>query len=328
MTTPQRHTPEKQPTVSVILCTYNGERYLREQLDSILSQSYPLHEIIIQDDCSTDSTPDILRHYASKHPQIRLFLNSENMGFNRNFHSAVMKATGDYVAISDQDDIWYSQKIAQQVATIGTCDLCFTAYHRDPTYSPDCHVAVSPTANIERLAFVSVIPGHTMLLRRTFAQDQNNWRAHTFYDWCWLICALYGNGVARCDEPLNWHRPHSASTISKMHAGAGQHISQHPTWQPYVYGYRMFRQLQQKRSFQAFYQLIKNKSEGRPDDIGRRIAELMTSTSMADFLRLCRLCCQHRHDIYLGHPGRGLIGMLRGYCYPLIISYGNTNFNL
>lgn len=55
-------------TVSVVMCTYNGEQFLREQMDSILAQDYPLHEIIVQDDRSTDDTWDILQTYAKAHP--------------------------------------------------------------------------------------------------------------------------------------------------------------------------------------------------------------------------------------------------------------------
>ena len=57
-----------KPTVSIVLCTYNGEKYVREQLDSILKQSYPIHEIVIQDDNSEDGTWDILEEYATKNP--------------------------------------------------------------------------------------------------------------------------------------------------------------------------------------------------------------------------------------------------------------------
>lgn len=62
-------------TVSIVMCTYNGEQFLREQLDSILAQTYPIHELIIQDDCSTDHTADIVREYARQYPFIRFYAN-------------------------------------------------------------------------------------------------------------------------------------------------------------------------------------------------------------------------------------------------------------
>lgn len=97
-------------TVSIVMCTYNGEQFLREQLDSILAQTYPIHELIIQDDCSTDHTADIVREYARQYPFIRFHANISNLGFNRNFQDALSKAEGDYIAIADQDDIWYEEK--------------------------------------------------------------------------------------------------------------------------------------------------------------------------------------------------------------------------
>lgn len=96
---------ESKASVSIVLCTYNGEKYVREQIDSLLAQSYPIHEIIIQDDGSTDHTWEILQAYASKHAVIRTFKNEGEHGVNANFLSALHRATGDYIAISDQDDI-------------------------------------------------------------------------------------------------------------------------------------------------------------------------------------------------------------------------------
>lgn len=105
-------------TVDVVMCTYNGERYLREQLDSIIGQTYPIHRLIVQDDRSTDGTVAIVREYAARYPFISLYVNGRNLGYNLNFKSAVMRATADFVAISDQDDVWFADKIARQVEAI------------------------------------------------------------------------------------------------------------------------------------------------------------------------------------------------------------------
>lgn len=115
--------------------TYNGAEYIREQLDSILSQTYPLKEIIIQDDGSTDDTVAICTAYAEKFPIIHFSRNASNLGFNQNFKSAAMKATGDFVAFSDQDDVWFPTKIEKQVAAIGNHDICFLPICVVPTGS-------------------------------------------------------------------------------------------------------------------------------------------------------------------------------------------------
>ena len=97
--------------ISVALCTYNGEKYISQQLDSILTQSMPVDEIVINDDCSTDSTMIILNDYASQYPQIKYKTNSSNIGFVKNFEKTISECYGDYIFFSDQDDIWKKDKV-------------------------------------------------------------------------------------------------------------------------------------------------------------------------------------------------------------------------
>lgn len=99
-------------TSSVALCTYNGHAYIAEQLDSILSQTLPVSEIIICDDGSTDGTVKILSDYASRYPEIiQVYQNSENLGYISNFEKAMSLCSGDIVLLCDQDDRWYNNKI-------------------------------------------------------------------------------------------------------------------------------------------------------------------------------------------------------------------------
>lgn len=98
-------------TKSVALCTYNGEKYLKEQLESILSQENPVDEIVICDDCSTDETTSILKEYESQFPNIfRVFINAENLGYVRNFEKALSLCTGEIIFLCDQDDLWRKDK--------------------------------------------------------------------------------------------------------------------------------------------------------------------------------------------------------------------------
>ena len=112
--------------ISVVMCTYNGEKYIRQQLDSILKQTYPIYEIIINDDISTDGTVDIIKEYMIRYDNIHLFVNSKRLGVHPNFMAALVKASGDYIAISDQDDIWELTKIEKQMACIKGYALCFS----------------------------------------------------------------------------------------------------------------------------------------------------------------------------------------------------------
>lgn len=103
--------------VSIALCTYNGEAYLAEQLDSILSQTVPADEIIICDDGSADQTMALLSGYDKKYPGLfRIFQNESNLGFIKNFEKAMYLCHHPIIVISDQDDVWEHDKIEQTVA--------------------------------------------------------------------------------------------------------------------------------------------------------------------------------------------------------------------
>ncbi|AMO19478.1 glycosyltransferase family 2 protein [Flavobacterium columnare] len=98
--------------VSVALCTYNGEKFINEQINSILKQSKKVDEIIICDDCSTDQTMSILKEYKLKHPNIfKIFKNETNLRSVKNFEKAIQLCSGDLIFLSDQDDIWSPNKV-------------------------------------------------------------------------------------------------------------------------------------------------------------------------------------------------------------------------
>ncbi len=99
------------PLVSIVMCTYNGEKYLRFQLDTIIDQTYTNTEIIVVDDCSSDNTPKILQEYSRQYSNIHVFHNETNMGVNKNFEKGISLAGGELIALSDQDDIWDKNKI-------------------------------------------------------------------------------------------------------------------------------------------------------------------------------------------------------------------------
>lgn len=101
----------EHPPISVAMATYNGEKYLEEQLDSILSQTLKPSEIIVCDDQSTDGTRLILENYQQK-GLLRYFVNDERLGFIGNFKRAVsLTAPHHYIALSDQDDVWLPGKL-------------------------------------------------------------------------------------------------------------------------------------------------------------------------------------------------------------------------
>ena len=103
--------------ISVALCTFNGEKYLEEQLMSILNQSKMVHELVVYDDGSTDNTPIILENFKSKAPfPVYLNFNKKNLGVIRNFELCLKACSGEYIFLCDQDDYWESSKVAVQLA--------------------------------------------------------------------------------------------------------------------------------------------------------------------------------------------------------------------
>jgi len=96
--------------ISVAIATYNGEKYLRQQLDSIYHQSLLPFEVIVCDDCSTDNTLNILQDYCEKYDLI-YYANEKNLGYAKNFEKVMSLCKGEYTTLSDQDDIWLKNKL-------------------------------------------------------------------------------------------------------------------------------------------------------------------------------------------------------------------------
>jgi len=100
--------------ISIALCTYNGEKYIREQLISLLNQTILPDEIIVCDDNSTDDTVSIINTFSNEN-QFNIFVNTKNIGTIKNFEKAISLTTGDIIFLSDQDDIWYPDKIEKMI---------------------------------------------------------------------------------------------------------------------------------------------------------------------------------------------------------------------
>ncbi len=103
--------------VSVVLSTYNGDKYIVELLDSLRLQSYIIDEVLISDDCSSDDTINIIKNYIKFYDLKNWFLiiNKKNLGWKKNFYNLILKASGDLIFPCDQDDIWKKNKIEKCV---------------------------------------------------------------------------------------------------------------------------------------------------------------------------------------------------------------------
>lgn len=116
-----------QETIDVLLATYNGEKYIKEQIDSILNQTYENIRLIISDDCSKDKTQEILKEYEKKDNRIELYIQEKNLGVVKNIEFLLKQVKNKYYMLSDQDDIWLPEKIEKSLETLleNNADLVF-----------------------------------------------------------------------------------------------------------------------------------------------------------------------------------------------------------
>ncbi|MGL5050360.1 MAG: glycosyltransferase family 2 protein [Fusobacteriaceae bacterium] len=131
-----------QPRLSVCIATYNGEKYIKDQLDSILCQCGKDDEIILSDDNSTDKTLEIVRKYNDS--RIKIYKNLKEKGYTSNFENALLKAKGKYIFLSDQDDIWMKTKIEITLKNLENSDLVIS----------DCQVVNENLEILEKSYFV------------------------------------------------------------------------------------------------------------------------------------------------------------------------------
>jgi glycosyltransferase involved in cell wall biosynthesis len=208
--------PAQPDLVSVVMCTYNGALYVAEQLDSILQQTYTHLEIIIADDASTDDTYQILKQYAEQDPRIILYQREHNTGYNNNFSDACATATGAFIAIADQDDIWELGKIEALVKKIKG-DAGVVLVHsisarfeeRAKPHMRSLRLVHYFRGNDIRLFFLSnFISGHNMLFRKALLEQALPFPPHVYYDW-WLAAQACVLGKIEAVEEVHvWHRMH------------------------------------------------------------------------------------------------------------------------
>jgi glycosyltransferase involved in cell wall biosynthesis len=209
----------QQPLISVAVCTYNGERFLREQLDSLIRQDYPNLEIIVSDDCSSDATLEILEEYAETHTQITVFQNSSNLGFVRNFEKCLRLCSGQYIALCDQDDIWFPEKISSLYNEIGSADLIYSAVelidHAGTKLS-------TPFPNVNRiegrchlaLLFSNCVTGHTCLFKTQLLESAlpipSGVKLHD--QWIAFVAASR-SGIKASPRVLSYYRKHDNNVV-------------------------------------------------------------------------------------------------------------------
>jgi glycosyltransferase involved in cell wall biosynthesis len=211
-----------KPPISVVLCTYNGAKYIEAQLASILAQTYAVAEIIVVDDVSSDDTMAVVERAAARDSRISLSQNTFNIGFTSNFESALQMARHDYIAISDQDDIWHLQKIEKMMAAFTTdaaaiyCDS--VRFTKDIPINPIKNKSSRHVAGIDvrKLAMYNTVSGHALIIRKSLLEKALPIPSAVYYDWWLALQAVTSAGIQYLDEILVYQRAHDNNvTITK-----------------------------------------------------------------------------------------------------------------
>lgn len=209
--------------VSIAMSTYNGEAFLKEQLDSILNQTYKNLEIIISDDSSTDNTVEIIKEYQSKDSRIILSQNEKNIGFVKNFEKAISLCSGEYIALCDQDDVWKTNKIELFVSQIKENTLIYSNASLIDKNSKEKNKNFIKETNIRKwdsnipFLLYNVISGNTMMFKKELLTHilpfPSNITYHDF--WIAFVASTCGT-ITYTREPMIFYRKHSEQvTFSK-----------------------------------------------------------------------------------------------------------------
>lgn len=204
-------------SISIALCTYNGARYLGEQLRTLCAQR-GVGEIVVVDDGSTDGTWTILEDYARQDSRISLYGNAVPLGVTRNFERAISLVRGTWVALADQDDIWLPEKLARMcTAWDGQSCLIHHATHKFQGSvpanlpSPAGEVRKFFGSDVRRLLYRNTVVGHTVLVRTEVVRQLMPFFAAVPHDWWIGVGAAMLGRVQYVDEYLVHCRIHATN---------------------------------------------------------------------------------------------------------------------
>jgi glycosyltransferase involved in cell wall biosynthesis len=222
------------PLISIVLCTYNGEAFLRAQLDSLVAQSYTNLEIVVCDDRSTDGTRAILEEYG-RDERFRLHFNEQNLGYSRNFEQCTAMARGRYISFCDQDDIWMPEYMAIEGYSLVFSDSLLV--------DKDGNSLGKKLSDIRRLisftdtkgfVFYNMVSGHTMLIEQAVLQKGLPIPPKEYHDWWFAVIAATLKGGYYLDEVLTHYRQHDKTvTINIVDKRNHKSRARRERWEKY-----------------------------------------------------------------------------------------------
>ena len=226
--------------ISVALCTYNGECYIYEQVESILNQTMPVDEIVVCDDGSSDNTLQIIEGFVGiTNTAIHIHSNETNLGPAKNFQKAINLCSGDIIFLSDQDDVWVPEKVATIIKYFEahpTIDVVFTDGNlmADNTIigslwqcfgiTPKAQKTINEGFCIELFAYENRATGATMAVRRDFKPLKDIIKychADIIHDGALAMMAANSNQLGYINERLINYRIHT-----HQECGVGNYLKQ------------------------------------------------------------------------------------------------------
>jgi glycosyltransferase involved in cell wall biosynthesis len=207
------------PLVSVVMCTYNGELFIEEQLRTLEQQTYPNIEFICSDNGSTDNTAGILKNWCSR-KQGRHFFICQEKGLNKNFYSALSHATGGYIIFCDQDDIWLENKVERLVSFHQQHPQNSMVYCLSKEFNgevpTDTHIRKRnylEGTDIRKTMLISFTLGHNMCLKKEMLNKMPQSPDEVIaFDW-WITVSAMSIGPIKClPEVLTFWRKHANNT--------------------------------------------------------------------------------------------------------------------
>ena len=202
------------------MASYNGESYIRSQINSLINQSHAFDELIIVDDCSTDTTRDIINSFHND-KRIKLIKNNINKGVIYSFEKALKNCSGDFILLCDQDDYWFDNKIEILIKNIANYSLIYSNVFLLGDSIKDKRLSfksLNPIFSIDsnnkefhrHLIFNSFVLGCSVMLKKEVLElALPILKSKRNHDWWLVLCASVQNGVKYIDKPLMHYRIHS-----------------------------------------------------------------------------------------------------------------------
>ncbi len=309
--------------ISVVMCTYNGAPYIKEQLDSIVQQTCPVAEIIIQDDGSDDNTFAILQEYQKLYPHIHVFKNENKKGVNDNFFSAMQRATSEYIAIADQDDVWELNKIEQQMGAIGDDWLCacYSVPFSDGSPLPGPHaVRIKPNYAIERMLYTAAFPGHTMVIAKNLINkipDISRFSPLFTYDLLLQIVAAAYNKIVFCAGTAVYHRRHLQAASYTTPENYSKSL---PNMLRYTL--RTFRLYKEIRPYLVkrlndVRELLSLLPENAATTNAMKLAAVQAKGGFFNFCKTMYYTVKYRHRLFYKQEPNPVLAVIRGLYFPI-----------